>query len=142
MLASSDATQEEVNRAIQSLNANLPPDAWTFQWQSAVIDKRSFVTVIPYNTHYVVVHTHAGFEGTYQAFRVNTHDTGGSPISLPSIDYFKIDPGGLVARSMENNCISCHRGGSMAVLPQRDQFILSEGRHTRAYYPRRRNLQS
>lgn len=119
-------TNKDLTSPAKQLLRNLPPGSRAFQFTSAVTPEplRSFVAVIPGDREDIFVHTHSNtgsqvLDHGYLVIRSIKSSSDGQPLERPIIEFFETsgqEP--TVGKPQTNRCISCHRGGTIKILPQ------------------------
>ncbi len=118
-LDKASTSQTEIDRRLADLGRSLPSSARIFQFYSSVINNRSYLTVLPSEKEDVYVHAHVGDQGTYVVLRMNKKTESGEDIKPPTADFFEVDGKTLAANAInDSKCVSCHRTGTVAVLPK------------------------
>ena len=98
-----------------------------FEFNSAVVNSKALVLVSQNKNEDVYFHIDGEFVTELLGLRFNKVNKEGKKIDPPTVDFFatidKTDHLEKLKGASLNHCASCHRGGSVAVLPVGDHFI-------------------
>lgn len=123
VLTASNSSKEDIEKVTATLAQRLPKTAKIFQFQSVVIRDKTFVMVLPSEKEDVYLHTHPKYSASYNVIVARKQTADGKPIYPPKMDFFDVD--GETRRSHNGNqfCTTCHRSGTVAILPVDGKFI-------------------
>lgn len=114
-------SRTKLDAALSGLQQKFPT-AKIFEFKSGTINRNSVVTVLPGEKEDLYVHAHQDKLG-YLAFRIRKKSNEGKPIDPPLVDFIAQDNIGFPPTHLHDRCISCHRGGSVAIVPIDGKFL-------------------
>lgn len=130
-----EGEKDKVPGVLENLGRILPKSARVFEFYSHHVNARTFVIALPSPKEDIYLHTNAKpgdfADFHYLAIRVNKMGQGGKKLDPPTTDFFTFTsedgekPLGASEQDKTGRCISCHRSGSVAILPKAGSPFIS-----------------